>query len=164
MHKSLGWSAFGALLISTFAWAATSSATPDFKLYVGNSRGDDISIIDMVSLKVIGQIKAGEGVHGVCVQADGQRLFVTVERPYPEDHRHRNQPNYRDRQSVGASQSVRCDAGRKIRGGPDPRWGPCGRGGCHTAENREDATDQGTAQRSQYWEQPLHLREFDGLA
>ena len=79
MHKSLGWSAFGALLISTFAWAATSSATPDFKLYVGNSRGDDVSIIDMVSLKVIGEIKAGDRVHGVCVQADGKRLFVTVE-------------------------------------------------------------------------------------
>jgi len=79
MHKSLGWSAFGALLISTSAWAATSSATPDFKLYVGNSRGDDISIIDMVSLKVIGEIKTGDRVHGVCVQADGKRLFVTVE-------------------------------------------------------------------------------------
>ena len=52
---------------------------PDFKLYVGNSRGDDISIIDMASLKVIGEIKAGERVHGVCLQADGKRLFATVE-------------------------------------------------------------------------------------
>src|SRR5579864_914770 len=79
MHGSLGWSAFGALLMSTFAWGANSSATPDFKLYVGNSRGDDISMIDMSSLKVTGNIKAGERVHGVCVQADGKRLFVTVE-------------------------------------------------------------------------------------
>ncbi len=79
MYRSLGWNAFGALLIFTFAWGANSSATPDFKLYVGNSRGDDISIIDMVSLKVSGEIKAGERVHGVCVQADGKRLFVTVE-------------------------------------------------------------------------------------
>src|ERR1700758_4979776 len=79
MHRSLGWSAFGALLMSTFAWGANSSATPDFTLYVGNSRGDDISVIDMASLKVTGDIKAGERVHGVCLQADGKRLFVTVE-------------------------------------------------------------------------------------
>src|SRR4029077_4138475 len=66
-------------LIPVLAWGAESSAVPDFKLYVGNSRGDDISVIDMASLKVTGDIKAGERVHGVCVQADGQRLFVTVE-------------------------------------------------------------------------------------
>jgi YVTN family beta-propeller protein len=52
---------------------------PDFKLYVGNSRGDDISIVDMASLKVTGDIKAGERVHGVCLQGDGKRLFTTVE-------------------------------------------------------------------------------------
>jgi YVTN family beta-propeller protein len=48
-------------------------------LYVGNSRGDDVSVVDLASLKVIGDIKAGERVHGVCTQADGRRLFVTVE-------------------------------------------------------------------------------------
>jgi YVTN family beta-propeller protein len=72
-------SAFGALLISAVVWGAENSAVPDFKLYVGNSRGDDISVIDMASLKVTGDIKAGERVHGVCLQADGKRLFVTVE-------------------------------------------------------------------------------------
>ncbi len=56
-----------------------NSAAQNFKLYVGNSRGDDISIVDMGSLKVTGEIKAGERVHGVCVQADGKRLFATVE-------------------------------------------------------------------------------------
>ncbi len=79
MKGSSYWSVFGALLISVVAWGAESSAVPDFKLYVGNSRGDDISVIDMASLKVTGDIKAGERVHGVCVQADGKRLFVTVE-------------------------------------------------------------------------------------
>ena len=48
-------------------------------LYVGNSRGDDISIVDMVSLKVVGDIKLGDRIHGVTVQPDGKRLFVTVE-------------------------------------------------------------------------------------
>ena len=60
-------------------WCAENSNAEDFKLYVGNSRGDDISVIDMASLKVTGTIKAGERVHGVCVQADGKRLFATVE-------------------------------------------------------------------------------------
>jgi YVTN family beta-propeller protein len=73
------WGVLWALLISAFAWGVDSSTVPDFKLYVGNSRGDDISIIDIASLKVTGAIKAGERVHGVCVQADGKRLFTTVE-------------------------------------------------------------------------------------
>jgi YVTN family beta-propeller protein len=50
-----------------------------FRLYVANSRGDDISVVDLTSLKVTGQLKAGERVHGICVQADGKRLFATVE-------------------------------------------------------------------------------------
>ena len=58
---------------------ADNSAAQSFKLYVGNSRGDDISVVDLASLKVTGEIKAGEHVHGVCVQADGKRLFATVE-------------------------------------------------------------------------------------
>jgi YVTN family beta-propeller protein len=48
-------------------------------LYVGNSRGDDISIIDLSSLKVVGDIKLGDRIHGVTAQPDGKRLFVTVE-------------------------------------------------------------------------------------
>jgi YVTN family beta-propeller protein len=69
----------GVFFSSVLAWCAENPKAEDFKLYVGNSRGDDISVIDMSSLKVTGEIKAGERVHGVCVQADGKRLFVTVE-------------------------------------------------------------------------------------
>ena len=60
-------------------WSAGNSAAQTFKLYVGNSRGDDISIVDMASLKVTGVIKAADRVHGICLQADGRRLFATVE-------------------------------------------------------------------------------------
>jgi YVTN family beta-propeller protein len=49
------------------------------RLYVTNSRGDDISVIDLDSMKVTSTIKVGERVHGVAVQADGRRLFATVE-------------------------------------------------------------------------------------
>jgi len=49
------------------------------KLYVTNSLGDDITVIDLTTLKVVSAIKVGEHVHGACVQADGRRLFTTIE-------------------------------------------------------------------------------------
>lgn len=61
------------------AWSDGPSTGENLRLYVGNSRGDDVSIVDMSSLKVIGDVKLGERIHGVCVQPDGSRLFVTVE-------------------------------------------------------------------------------------
>ena len=61
------------------AWADGKPSRENLRLYVGNSRGDDISIVDLNSLKVIGDIKLGDRIHGVTVQPDGKRLFVTVE-------------------------------------------------------------------------------------
>ncbi len=49
------------------------------RLYVGNSIADNISVIDLNSLKVIGDIHVGPHVHGMAVQADGSRLFSTSE-------------------------------------------------------------------------------------
>ena len=49
------------------------------RLYVGNSTADNISVIDLNSLKVIGDIHVGPHVHGMAVQADGSRLFSTSE-------------------------------------------------------------------------------------
>jgi YVTN family beta-propeller protein len=73
------WLSAGTLLGCILVLGADDSAAQSFKLYVGNSRGDDISVVDLGSLKVTGEIKAGEHVHGVCIQADGKRLFATVE-------------------------------------------------------------------------------------
>ena len=78
-------------------------------------------------------------MHGVCVQADGKRLFVTVE----TDHTLRiidtaTQQTIGTRQSVGASQPVRRDAGWEIRRSPDPRWRQRGRRRCLAAENCEE--------------------------
>jgi YVTN family beta-propeller protein len=72
-------SLFVGMFICILAWGADKSAAPNFKLYVGSSRGDDITVVDLGSLKVTGSLKAGERVHGVCVQADGKRVFATVE-------------------------------------------------------------------------------------
>jgi YVTN family beta-propeller protein len=67
------------LLSCTLAWCAATAAAQNLRLYVGNSRGDDISVVDLSSLKVVGDIKLGDRIHGVAVQPDGKRLFVTVE-------------------------------------------------------------------------------------
>jgi YVTN family beta-propeller protein len=67
------------LLAGVLTWGANKSAAQNLRLYVGNSQGDDISIVDVASWKVIGNIKLGDRIHGVAVQPDGQRLFVTVE-------------------------------------------------------------------------------------
>jgi YVTN family beta-propeller protein len=69
----------GFFFAGILALATENSADHNFLLYVASSRGDDISIVDLSSFKVIGQLKAGLRVHGVCVQADGKRLFATVE-------------------------------------------------------------------------------------
>jgi len=77
--RSLAGMLLRCVLVLVVANSAAQTSAQTYTLYVGNSRGDDISIIDTASLKVTGTIKAAERVHGVCAQADGKRLFVTVE-------------------------------------------------------------------------------------
>jgi len=60
-------------------WTATATRAQNFRLYVGNSGGDDISVIDLGSMKVVDDFKVGDKVHGLAVQQDGRRLFTTVE-------------------------------------------------------------------------------------
>ena len=55
------------------------AAAQSLRLYVGNSRGDDVSIVDLSTFKVVGDVKLGDRIHGVAVQPDGKRLFATVE-------------------------------------------------------------------------------------
>ncbi len=58
---------------------AAATPKPGMMLYVTNSESGDITVIDLGALKVVGDIKVGEGIHGAAVQADGRRLFTTVE-------------------------------------------------------------------------------------
>lgn len=52
----------------------------NLRLYVDNSRGDTISVIDMNSFKVADVIKVGaERVHAIAVRPDGRVLFTTSE-------------------------------------------------------------------------------------
>ena len=48
-------------------------------LYVANSQGDDITVIDLPTQKILTTLKVGPIVHGVCAQGDGRKVFATVE-------------------------------------------------------------------------------------
>jgi YVTN family beta-propeller protein len=75
IRKSLLLVALGAACVTGgAAQAATKSL-----LYVANSQGDDITIIDLATQKIVKTMKVGPIVHGVCAQADGRRAFATIE-------------------------------------------------------------------------------------
>jgi YVTN family beta-propeller protein len=68
-------------VLAAFAFASGNlgSTTGTTKIYVTNSQGDDITVIDLPSRKVTDDIRVGRDVHGVCAPADARRLFTTVE-------------------------------------------------------------------------------------
>src|ERR1022692_3439021 len=69
--------------IALFAAAAMNAAPADggarMLLYVDNSLGDDITVIDLGTLKIVDTIKVGNQPHALCAPADGRRLFTTIE-------------------------------------------------------------------------------------
>jgi len=72
----------GVWILVGFALAASSPTAvhaQSARLYVGNSIADNVSVIDLNSLKVVGEITVGPHVHGMAVQQDGTRLFTTSE-------------------------------------------------------------------------------------
>jgi DNA-binding beta-propeller fold protein YncE len=64
----------------TLAWGESDSIeSQGMRLYVGNSQGSDVSIIDLASLMVVGHLTVGQHVHCVALTPDGRRLFTTSE-------------------------------------------------------------------------------------
>src|SRR5262245_43307620 len=49
------------------------------KLYVTNSAGDTIHVIDLRTFRMVGTIPTGAHPHGAAVSGDGRRFFTTVE-------------------------------------------------------------------------------------
>jgi YVTN family beta-propeller protein len=64
--------------LSAVAITAAQAATRPI-LYVANSLGDDVTVIDLPTQKVLTTIKVGSIVHGVCAPADGRHAYVTIE-------------------------------------------------------------------------------------
>lgn len=69
------------MVVTAFVFASGNHAARPgtTKIYVTNSEGDDITVIDLASRKVTDDIHVGQAVHGVCAPADARRLFTTIE-------------------------------------------------------------------------------------
>ncbi|HTQ55267.1 MAG TPA: hypothetical protein VMI94_12450 [Bryobacteraceae bacterium] len=67
------------LISAAAAIGASSGGGGRTLLYVDNSLGDDITVIDAGTLRVVDTIRVGKQPHGLCAPADGRRLLVTVE-------------------------------------------------------------------------------------
>ena len=74
--RRVGGAAMALALLGTLG-ARPAAAAP--KLYVTNSTGDNIHVIDLKTFRVLGEIKTGERQHGAAVSGDGRRLFSSVE-------------------------------------------------------------------------------------
>ena len=76
-RSTLGRSMLAFALFMAMSLAAESQPS---RLYVDNSNGDNVSVIDLESLKVIGDVKVGvPRIHGMALRPDGKLLAVTVE-------------------------------------------------------------------------------------
>ena len=63
--------------------AADPSTTVKQKLYVTNSAGDDVTIIDVATNKPLGHIEVGPHPHGIAVPAAQNFILVTIEGKKP---------------------------------------------------------------------------------
>lgn len=68
-----------AILALSAIHAAAAASAARMLLYVDNSLGDDISVIDLANFRVVNTLKVGNQPHGLCAPADGRILFVTIE-------------------------------------------------------------------------------------
>lgn len=77
---------YACLLGLVLVWpsaAATPPARGVQKLYVTNSAGDDVTIIDIASNKVLKTIRVGPHPHGIAVPAAQNFILVTIEGTKP---------------------------------------------------------------------------------
>src|SRR5215813_6780843 len=72
--------AFGLLVLSAQVAAAASSL-----IYVTNSGGDSISVVDPQTHKVVSSIEGIEGAHGVAFSPDGTRVYASNEADHTLD-------------------------------------------------------------------------------
>ena len=77
MRHTCAWPAF--FVVFCFKIATSTASAQNVRLYVDNSGGDDVSVIDLKTLNTVDEIHLAEKVHGLAIQADGRRLFASVE-------------------------------------------------------------------------------------
>src|SRR5258708_28535197 len=67
------------VLFILFVSAAIPAAAQSSLIYVTNSAGDSIHVIDPATQKVMQEIKGIEGAHGIDFSPDGSRVYVSNE-------------------------------------------------------------------------------------
>jgi YVTN family beta-propeller protein len=72
-----------ALCLAPLAAAAAEPAKVKQKLYVTNSAGDDVTVIDVATNKPLGRIEVGPHPHGIAVSAKQDFILVTIEGKKP---------------------------------------------------------------------------------
>lgn len=68
-----------AIALLAITGSCACAARAGTRIYVTNSEGDDITVIDLASRKAVADIRVGKRVHGACAPADGRSLFTTIE-------------------------------------------------------------------------------------
>ncbi|HVB97827.1 MAG TPA: YncE family protein [Candidatus Dormibacteraeota bacterium] len=68
------------VLVGAFGLTSNSFAAGKTKtmLYVTNSGGDSVTVINLDTMKTVGNIVLGKQIHGACAPADGRTIFFTV--------------------------------------------------------------------------------------
>src|SRR5437660_6568794 len=70
------------LVFPPHAWAAGTTKARQ-KLYITNSTGDDVTVVDVATNKVLGRIEVGLHPHGIAAPANGSFILVTIEGTRP---------------------------------------------------------------------------------
>src|SRR2546430_6035375 len=73
-----------ALFVAAAASTATAADRRTTRVYVTNSKGDEVTVIDAATMKVIGSIQVGANPHGLVLSPDRRTLYISVERS--EEH------------------------------------------------------------------------------
>src|SRR5438105_12999220 len=78
---------FTGIIVCIVLPSAASTAEPSLKgkqkLYVTNSAGNDVTVIDLATNKVIGRIEVGPHPHGIAMPANQHVIYVTIEGKEP---------------------------------------------------------------------------------
>ena len=79
MHYRLTSFVVAVVVFAATAAAAEPAAKVRQKLYVTNSAGNDVTVIDVAAHKPIGRIEVGPHPHGIAVPASQDVVYVTIE-------------------------------------------------------------------------------------
>src|ERR1700704_3382242 len=61
------------------ALSSLSAEATTVRVYITNSAGDSIHVIDPTTNKVVQEIKGFEGIHGIAFAPDGSKVYVSNE-------------------------------------------------------------------------------------